>query len=280
MKKITLMMFAVMAAFTIQAQNPEVETVLSQNTGDFVAGGVSCGPTGDNWYFRAYELGANGVTQNVGIVGVEFGIESINAEVELTVYAWDIVGFPGSFDITNPPTPIAIGYVTVGPADQGQRIRADFDTPAVGNEDSNIVIAVVLPDETATFYLYPTPTDSAPTWLASESCEINNPTKVADIGFPGAKHLIDLIIDDALSVNDVLSQSVSVYPNPSSDVFNISLPSNVEVMSSSLVDVLGKTTGVVYSNGGMNVSALAPGVYFLNLETNLGSYNQKVVVKQ
>ena len=273
-------MFAIMASFTIQAQNPEVEIVLSQNTGDFVAGGVSCGPTGDNWYFRAYELGANGVTGSVGIVGVEFGIESINMDVELTVYAWDIVGFPGSFDITNPPTPLAVGYVTVGPANQGERVRADFTTPGVGNEDSNIVIAVVLPDETATFYLYPTPTDSAPTWLASEACGINNPTKVADIGFPGAKHVIDLIIDDALSVGDVLSQHVSVYPNPASDVFKISLPSNVEVLKSALVDVLGKTTGVVYNNGEMNVSALAPGVYFLNLETNFGSYNQKVVVKQ
>jgi len=80
-----------------------------------------------------------------------------------------------------------------------------------------------------------------------------------------------------VSVGDNIAEMVSIYPNPTTDVFNIQLPASVEVISSSLVDVTGRTTGVEYNNGQMNVSALAQGVYFLNLETSHGSLTQKVV---
>lgn len=289
-------MFALAATFTIQAQqlnqdsgntvfdntsnSPEVETVLTQTIGDPMNGGVSCGPGGDNWFFRSYELGANGVTTDVELKGLEFFLSNADTPVELTVYAWDMVGFPGSFDITNIPTPLAIGYLEVDPSNVGQVIRAEFGAGAIANEDSTIVVAVMVPDGSGTFYLATTPEATGPTWLASEECDIVNPTSTSALGFPDAHHIVDLVIDDVLSVGSNWTSSVSVYPNPSSDVFKISLPSNVEVMNSSLVDVLGKTTGVVYNNGEMNVSSLAPGVYFMNIETNLGSYNQKVVVKQ
>ncbi|WP_310992626.1 T9SS type A sorting domain-containing protein [Aequorivita marina] len=80
-----------------------------------------------------------------------------------------------------------------------------------------------------------------------------------------------------LSVGDNLLSEVSVYPSPATDVLNISLPSNVEVESATLFSILGENTGVSYSNGKMNVSGLSSGVYFLNLETNLGAYTQKIV---
>lgn len=80
-----------------------------------------------------------------------------------------------------------------------------------------------------------------------------------------------------VSVGDNFAEMVSIYPNPTTDVFNIQLPASVEVISSSLVDVMGRTTGITYNNGQMNVSSLAQGVYFLNLETSHGSLTQKVV---
>src|SRR5690554_272935 len=80
-----------------------------------------------------------------------------------------------------------------------------------------------------------------------------------------------------VSVGDNIAEMVSIYPNPTTDVFNIQLPASVEVISSSLVDVTGRTTGIEYNNGQMNVSGLAQGVYFLNLETSHGSLTQKVV---
>ena len=296
MKKITLMMFALAATFTIQAQltqdtsntvfsnntsnGPEVETVLTQNTDTNMLGtGVTC-PDSDNFFFRAYEMGANGVTGNVSVKAVEFYISNMGQDRELTVYAWDFVGFPSGFDINDLPTPLAIGYVNVEANDVGQRLRVEFDTPGIANEDSNIVIAINSPAGFGDFYVATTFAETKTAYLAADNCGITMPSPPADEGFPDSKYLIDLVIDDALSVDNVWTSNVSVYPNPSSNVFNISLPSNVEVLNSSLVDILGKTTGVVYNNGQMNVSSLAPGVYFMNLETNLGAYNQKVVVKQ
>src|SRR5699024_2359280 len=80
-----------------------------------------------------------------------------------------------------------------------------------------------------------------------------------------------------VGIDDNFAESVSVFPNPTTDVYNISLPAGAEVTASSLVDVMGKTTGVTYNNGQMDVSALAQGVYFMTIETTQGSFTQKVV---
>lgn len=97
------------------------------------------------------------------------------------------------------------------------------------------------------------------------------------IGEPFPSFAWKMTDEERLSVGDNFAEMVSVYPNPATDVININLPASVEVVSSSLVDILGKTTGVTYQNGQMNIGALAQGVYFLNLETNQGSFTQKIV---
>lgn len=83
--------------------------------------------------------------------------------------------------------------------------------------------------------------------------------------------------DEALGLGDNDLTGVAVYPNPATDVLNVTLPSNVEVKTATLIDVLGKTTGVSLENGQMNIADLAAGVYILNMDTNLGSFSQKVI---
>ncbi len=80
-----------------------------------------------------------------------------------------------------------------------------------------------------------------------------------------------------LSVDDYLLSRVSVYPNPASEVLNISAPSALEIKGAVLYDVLGKDTGVRLVNGTMNTSNLARGIYMLNLNTSAGKFIQKVV---
>ena len=80
-----------------------------------------------------------------------------------------------------------------------------------------------------------------------------------------------------LSVEDNLADLISIYPNPARDILNIKLPSNIEIISSNLYDILGKDTGVRLINGTMNTSNLARGVYILNLKTSAGSLIQKVI---
>jgi len=80
-----------------------------------------------------------------------------------------------------------------------------------------------------------------------------------------------------LSVEDNLADLISIYPNPTSDVLNIKIPSTIEIQNSILYDILGKDTGVRLINGTMNTSNLARGVYILNLKTSAGTLIQKVI---
>ncbi|MEX0995534.1 MAG: T9SS type A sorting domain-containing protein [Flavobacteriaceae bacterium] len=84
---------------------------------------------------------------------------------------------------------------------------------------------------------------------------------------------------EVLSINDNLLSLVSVYPNPTSDILNIKVPSSVEIISVSLYSMLGKNMGTSVTNNTLDISNLTKGVYFLNLETNQGSLTQKVVKK-
>ncbi len=271
-------MFALVASFAYQATAQDAEIILSQNTDEtFIPGGVSCGGS-DNWWLREYDLTGEGITTDVMLTGLEFGVEAADFDQELEFYAFDYVGFPTGFDITNPPAAVASGFITVGPGDVGTKIRATFDTPAQVAATATIVVAVVQPGASGNFlFLAVTAADTKESYLASEGCAITEPQTVTAIGFPGAKHLINLVVDDALTVGESLADKVSVYPNPATTVLNINLPSNVEVKSSSLTDMLGRTTGVVYSNGEMNIAGLSQGVYFLKLDTNFGTYTQKIV---
>lgn len=278
MKKITLLVLAVFMGVAFQATAQEEEIVLSQSIGTLIAGGVTC-PGGDNWYFRSYDLADYGLSGDVMVTGMEIAVSNADYEEEFEFYAFEHVGFPAGFDVLDPPAPIASGYADIGPDDAGILLRIEFDDAYQVSPDATIVVAMVQPYAGgSTTYLMTTDAETKPSYLASENCGISEPETVGDVGFEDSRHVLNLVVDsEVASVNNVLQGNVAVYPNPTTDVFNIQLPSNVVVNSSSLVDVLGKTTGITYSNGTMNVSALAPGVYFLNLETNMGTYTQKVV---
>lgn len=80
-----------------------------------------------------------------------------------------------------------------------------------------------------------------------------------------------------LGMNDNILSNVSIFPNPATDILNVKLPSNVEVISADLFDVLGKKTGVSFNNGELNVSGLAKGFYILNIKTSAGTLTEKII---
>ncbi|MGJ8666749.1 MAG: T9SS type A sorting domain-containing protein [Patiriisocius sp.] len=88
-----------------------------------------------------------------------------------------------------------------------------------------------------------------------------------------------MAFDEVLSNGSNLVENVNIFPNPATDVLNVSVPSNVTIESATLVDILGKNTGATISNGQVDISALASGVYILNVNTNLGSLTHKVIKK-
>ena len=80
-----------------------------------------------------------------------------------------------------------------------------------------------------------------------------------------------------LGVDEHLLSQISVYPNPASDVLNVSIPSTVEVDTIVLYDMLGKDTGVKLIDGAINLSYLVRGVYILTLNTSAGILSKKIV---
>jgi hypothetical protein len=100
-----------------------------------------------------------------------------------------------------------------------------------------------------------------------------NPTQEADLGSI-------VLVSTVLSVNEVNDASVSVYPNPSSDVWNIT--ANTPIQSIEIVNLLGQRVSFETPNA-TNVaianSHLSAGVYTATVVTEEGSKTTKLVRK-
>lgn len=84
---------------------------------------------------------------------------------------------------------------------------------------------------------------------------------------------------EALGVEDVsLSNSIAIHPNPMQDNVTITTSNGITIDQVTLYDVSGK---IVYThNGGkstIDVSNISSGIYFIVVNTNKGTYQQKLV---
>ena len=99
------------------------------------------------------------------------------------------------------------------------------------------------------------------------------------------------ITPPTVSTEDIspeLAASIDVFPNPVSDVLNISvnLSETSEAASFELMNVAGELVKVMQENNirvgnyQMNVSDVTPGVYSLNIRTEAGFTSKKVVISE
>ena len=82
---------------------------------------------------------------------------------------------------------------------------------------------------------------------------------------------------EALSVNDNILSQLSVYPNPTNDIVTVKMPSNIEVVSMKLFDVLGNLVLKNANTSRLDVSNLSSGLYLLDITTTAGSVSKKIV---
>ncbi len=270
MKTITLLHVTFLIAFFLgirsQAQTPELEIVLSQNISQVLLpiGGLSCAG-GDNQWYREYILDEEGISSPVALMSVEFGVQAIDATTELQVFAYDFEEFPDGFDISNPPTPLASGTVTVGPSDIGSYIRANFDTPVVVSQNATVVVSLVQPTvDGVNFFLGITESETKPSFISSAQCGPSMPQSMVDQGFPDSRHLLNLVVDNELSVAEQTIENFTVYPNPAKNILNLSLTS-LTFEDIALYDIMGKKLNCNYSDSTIDVSNLSEGTYFLKI---------------
>lgn len=248
------------------AQSPEYEIVLSQNISLVLLpiGGLAC-PGGDNQWYREYILDEEGITGPVVLKSVEFGVQAIDATTELQVFAYDYEDFPDGFDISNPPTPLASGTVTVGPSDVGNFVRGSFDIPAVVTENTTVVVSVVQPVDGINFYIGITESETKPSFMSSAQCGPSTPISMVDMGFPDSRHLLNLVVDNELSIAEQAIENFKVFPNPVKNILNLSHP--IPVNDVAIYDVMGKKLNFNYNDSAINVSSLSEGTYFLKINT-------------
>lgn len=280
MKNFTLLIVACMAMLTFNIQAQETEIVLTQSTDEvFIKGGVSC-PGGDNSWYRYYTLSDEGITTDVKVVGIQFGIESLTFDEELQISAYNYSGFPAGFDSEASPTPIASGVVTVTSFDMGTIVTAYFDTPALVSAGSSIVVRVAQPSVSGNqLFLAITEQDSKSGFITTAQCGLSGePTPMPAAGFPAARHMINLIVTDGtLSLNNNLIENITVFPNPTNGNTRLKVPSNIEILKVKMFDVLGKDVGLLYRNAMLETAQLSPGVYILQVETSHGVLTKKIV---
>ncbi len=80
-----------------------------------------------------------------------------------------------------------------------------------------------------------------------------------------------------LSTNDIALTSLSVYPNPASNEVSINLPTGVELVSTTLHNLLGKVVSKTNSSETVSLKGLPTGVYMLTINTDQGSITKKVI---
>ena len=90
---------------------------------------------------------------------------------------------------------------------------------------------------------------------------------------------IQILHPDILSVDDYLLGLTTLYPNPTADQLHIETAKSVVVNAMEIYQINGKRCLANYTlNAGkwdVNTSDLAPGIYFINLDTNYGKISKK-----
>ncbi len=84
-------------------------------------------------------------------------------------------------------------------------------------------------------------------------------------------------IIDNLSTNSFDFSQIKVYPNPVNDIFNLDIPSSLQVESIVLFDIQGRKLKTFDANNMLDISEIQQGVYILTVETNTGKFNTKLI---
>lgn len=272
MKKITLLLLCIFSITTAISQT----TLTHSSDPETIDAGVVCSnddPQGIT-SIRVFDMEEFDITTNFLTESVQWGASSLVGAVDhqvtlaLSTLDGDIVG--GTL------TELASVTVSVQEADAGTL----FTTPleALVPEGSVLVFEVRYADDGATFASAGGngAPQTAPSF-ADGPC-VDGIVDLTEFNIT-TSFTMNVIGNAILSVDENALSQISIFPNPASDVLTLRVPSTVEITGTTLYDVLGKKTNVSIANGQINVSDLARGVYILNIETNVGSLTEKVVIE-
>ncbi|TXK78822.1 BspA family leucine-rich repeat surface protein [Mesonia sp. K4-1] len=86
------------------------------------------------------------------------------------------------------------------------------------------------------------------------------------------------IIDDLSFTNYELENNISIYPNPTQNTLHIEVKNNQEIEQIKIYNLSGLELMNVEENKQLlNLESLSAGVYFINIQTNLGTVNRRFI---
>jgi hypothetical protein len=103
------------------------------------------------------------------------------------------------------------------------------------------------------------------------------PFSVTNVSFDPEKHIISKNNTTSLGTADMaIADAVKLYPNPTSNILNIEVPSFVSFESATVYNSVGQKV-IVTSIQNIDVSMLSNGVYFINIETSAATVHRKFI---
>jgi subtilisin family serine protease len=180
----------------IPAQEGEI-TITHSASQDIVAlNSVACSPDGgfsttENGYLRHFTLDDFGITSDFAVSEVQFAIEDLTIAQTMTVNLFTMVDPAGPFVYAN--------FQEVGSAEVSLTPQAMtlVSVPVTGTAPagSTLVVEIDSPDTSGAgaFFIGSNPNgQTAPSYLRSVSCGLNEPTDTAAIGFPGMQIVMNV----------------------------------------------------------------------------------------
>lgn len=120
-------------------------------------------------------------------------------------------------------------------------------------------------------------------YIKATNCSITTPTDIStiNVGNPPApangKIVLDLVEDVTASYEQFFAENFTLYPNPTTDILNISSKNGLTASEIRITDLSGKVVKVQKDVSTVNVSDLASGTYLIDITTKEGKASSKFI---
>ncbi|MCX6172207.1 MAG: M1 family aminopeptidase, partial [Flavobacterium sp.] len=102
---------------------------------------------------------------------------------------------------------------------------------------------------------------------------------ITSVEFDPERHIISKNSTVTLSnQNFDVTNAIRIYPNPSSDVLHIQMPSTVDLEKVTVYNHLGQIV-LENTNSDFNVTTLSTGVHYIDIQTSEGTFHKKFIKK-
>lgn len=281
MKK-NYILFLMIGLFTWSI-NAQVTLTQSNDPVSVTAGGVACWSNTTleyrtNSFFRAYNLADFSVTEDFEISSVEYGQGAADDGKLITCNI-----YTATSDDLATATLILVGSATHTSAAADDLTLISVALTATIPSTATTVVFEVLAGDSGTnigetfFPGLNTGGENDDSYLLAADCGITAPSTATSIGFADNQYVMN-VIGNVLSIEEFsLDNSISVYPNPTSNIINLDISNAVTVKSVELYNVIGKRVIKTNNATTLDLTNLESGIYMLKVTTDLGSITKKII---